>query len=105
MCISPIPKMGEPWTNDDYRPISCIYEKLALRQITDFLSENAILQSNISSYRKCHSTTTTMLAIRDDITKAMKRGEITLAVMADFSKAFDTVAFEKILSKLHQMGF
>ena len=46
-----------------------------------------------------------MLAIRDDIIKAMKRGEITLAVMADFSKAFDTVAFEKILSKLHQMGF
>ena len=25
--------------------------------------------------------------------------------MADFSKAFDTVAFEKIMSKLHQMGF
>ena len=36
----------------------------------------------------------------------MKRGEITPAVMADFSNlAFDTVAFEKILSKLHQMGF
>ena len=109
--ISPIPKVGEPRTNDDYRPISIlpvlskVYEKLALRQITDFLTENAILQSNISSYRKHHLTTTTMLAIRDDIMKAMKRGEITLAVMADFSKAFDTVAFEKILSKLHQMGF
>ena len=35
----------------------------------------------------------------------MKRGEITLAVMADFSKAFDSVVFEKILSKLYQMGF
>ena len=35
----------------------------------------------------------------------MKRGEITLAVMADFSKAFDTVAFEKVLSKLHLSGF
>lgn len=46
-----------------------------------------------------------MLAIRDDILKAMKRGEIALAVKADFSKAFDTVAFEKVLSKLHLMGF
>ena len=43
-----------------------------------------------------------MLAIRDDIPKVMKRGEITLA---DFSKAFDTVAFEKVLSRLHLMGF
>ena len=46
-----------------------------------------------------------MLVIRDDILKAMKTGEITLAVKADFSKAFDTVAFEKVLSKLHLMGF
>ena len=47
-----------------------------------------------------------MLAIRDDILKAMKRGEITLAVVVVFSKAFDTVTFEKILSrKLHHMGF
>ena len=76
--ISPIPKVGEPRTNDDYRPISIlpvlskVYEKLALRQITDFLTENAILQSNISSYRKHHSATTTMLAIRDDIIRHEK---------------------------------
>ena len=61
------------------------------------------MQSNISSYRKCHSTTTTKLAIRGDILKAMKRGEIIQAV--DFYKAFDTVAFEKVLSKLHLMSF
>ena len=109
--ISPIPKVDEPRTNDDYRPIyilpvlSKVYEKLAFRQVTDFLTENVILQSNISSYRKCQSTKITMLAIKDDIFKAMKRGEITLAVTADFSKAFDTVAFEKVLSKLHLIGF
>ena len=108
MRISPIPKVDEPRTNNDYRPISIlpvlskVYDKLALPQIADFLTDNSILQSNVSSYRKCHSTATTMLAIRDDIPKVMKRGEITLA---DFSKAFDTVAFEKVLSKLHLMGF
>lgn len=42
-----------------------------------------------------------MLAIHDDILTAMKRGEITIAVMADFSKAFDTVAYGTVLSKLH----
>ena len=78
--INTIPKVGEPRTNDDYRAISIlpvlskVYEKLALHQITDFLTENAILQSNISSYRTYHSTTTTMLAIRDDIIKGHEKG-------------------------------
>ena len=35
----------------------------------------------------------------------MKRGEVTIAVMADYSKAFDTVAYETVLIKLHQLGF
>ena len=92
--------VDEPHSNDDYRRISIlpalskIYEKLTLRQMADFATDNAVFHPNISAYRKCHSATTTMLAIRDDILKAMKRGEVTIAVMADFSKAFDTVAYE-----------
>ena len=35
----------------------------------------------------------------------MKRGEETMIVLADFSKAFDTVAFETVLKKLHALGF
>ena len=46
-----------------------------------------------------------MLAVGNDILKAMKGGEIILAVTADFSKSFDTITFEKVLSKLHLMGF
>lgn len=94
-----------PFKNDNYRPISIlpilskVYEKLAICQITDFLMENAILQSNISSYRKCHSTTTTILAIRDDILKA-KRGEVTLAIMAELLHTVDFVLY-----KLHLIGF
>ena len=34
-----------------------------------------------------------------------KQGEVTLAVLADFSKAFDTVAYETVLKKLHVLGF
>ena len=45
-----------------------------------------------------------MLAIRDDILRAMKRGEVTIADLADFSKAFDTVAYQTVLSKLHRLG-
>lgn len=43
--------------------------------------------------------------MRDDIISAMKRGEVTLAIMADFSKAFDTVAFETVLNTLQKHYF
>ena len=43
--------------------------------------------------------------MRDNILNAMKKGEVTIAVMADFSKAFDTVAYHSVLNKLHCEGF
>ena len=95
--------MNEPKTNDDYRPVSIlpvlskVYEKLVLRQMAQYLTDNSVFHPNLSAYRKCHSTTTTLLGIRDDILKAMKRGEVTIAVMADYSKAFDTVVYETVL--------
>ena len=42
---------------------------------------------------------------KNDILKAMNRGEITLAVLVDFSKAFDTVDFEILMKKLHSLRF
>ena len=54
--ISPIPKVDNPRENSDFRPISIlplmskIYEKLVLRQM-NYLSNNAILEPNISAYR------------------------------------------------------
>ena len=108
--ISPIPNVNDPKCNDDYRPISIlpvlskIYE-LIFSQITDFLSNEVILHQDIIAYRKGHSTTTALLAMQDDIRNAMKRGEITLAVIADFSKAFDTVAYKTVLLRLHAQGF
>jgi len=43
--------------------------------------------------------------MRDDILKAMNRGEVTLAVFLDYSKAFDTVDYKVLLSKLRKLGF
>ena len=43
--------------------------------------------------------------MKDNITCAVKSGEVTLAILADFSKAFDTVAYKTVLNKLHHLGF
>jgi hypothetical protein len=59
----------------------------------------------MSGFRKGHSTAVILLKLKDDILKAMKKGEITLAVFTDYSKAFDTVDFRILLKKLYDLGF
>jgi len=49
--------------------------------------------------------TTVLLGIRDDITRAMKRGEVTILMLVDFSKAFDTIKYKTFLKKLNLLGF
>ncbi len=69
------------------------------------IDSQALLKENISSFRKGHSTTTVLLNIRDNVLRAMKRGEVTLMVLADFLKAFNTIKYKTVLTKLSQLGF
>ena len=56
-----------------------------LQQMQEFIHNCCLLQDMQSGFRKGHSTTTALLKFKDDLTKAMKNGEITLAIFADFS--------------------
>ena len=109
--VSPIPKVDNPTTNDELRPISIlpvlskVFERLVGWQMSEFANSASLLHDNISSFRKGHSTTTALLGIRDDIKRAMKRKEVTLMVLADFSKAFDTVCFKTTLKKFYKLVF
>jgi retron-type reverse transcriptase len=58
----------------------------------------------MSGYRKGHSTATLFMRMRD-ILQAMKKGEVILMTIADFSKAFDTIDFKTVLRKLHALNF
>ena len=95
----------------DYHQISILpvlskmFERLVLKQFTSYIDQQTLLASSISGFHKCHSTTTVLPRIRDDILHSMKRGEVTLMVLADYLKAFDTVKFKTILMKMHEMGF
>ena len=35
----------------------------------------------------------------------MKRSEITMIILADFSKAFDTICFRNLITKMSKLGF
>ena len=50
-----------------------------------FAERASLLHEGLLSFPKGHSTPATFLGMRDDIRKAMDKGEVTLMVMADFS--------------------
>ena len=109
--ISPIPKVNEPRCDADYRPVSIlptlskVFERLVLRQRIEYINEEALLGPTISGFRKGHSTTSVLLGIRDALIRASSRGEVTLMVSADYSKAFDTIQLKSFLTKMHNLGF
>ena len=63
-----------------------------------------LYNSTQHGFRKSHSTTSCLMKLKDDIINAMKKGEITISVFADYSKAFDTIDFKKLLRKLTNLN-
>ena len=109
--ISPIPKVDEPLSDADYHAVSIlptlskVFEHLVLNQLIVYINEEALLSPTVSGFRKGHSTTTVLLGICDALTQASSRGEATLMVCVDYSKAFDTIQFRSVVSKMHSLGF
>ena len=85
--------------------LSKVFERLVHQQVVSFIDSHDLFKDNIWGFRKGHSTTTVLLRIRDDIIKAMKRGEVTLMILADFSKTFDIIKYKTVLKKLNYLGF
>ena len=50
------------------------------------------------------SCETQLIMLVDELAKNMQMGKQTDLILLDFSKAFDKVAHEKLLLKLHQYG-
>ena len=93
-----------------FRPItvllvlSKVIEKLVGHQIVDYTKFNQSLKQTIAVFCKGHSTATVLLCIRDDIIRAMKKGDLTLMVLTDYQKAFDTVLYSVVIQKMFKLG-
>ena len=109
--ISPIPKNSIATNPDEFRPISVlpilskVYEKVILRQLCHYIESDRIYSPTQSGFRKGHSCSTILLKLRDDIVKSMNRGEVTLSLAADYSKAFDTVNYNTLIARLKELRF
>lgn len=108
--IHPLPKVSSPLDFKDLRPISIlpviskILEKCIDAQLRAHLTSNAILSDMQSGFRPGYSCSTALLHITDDIIAAADQDKLTVMVLLDFSKAFDTISHDILLAILHYIG-
>lgn len=109
--VRPIPKKDNVSEFKDLRPISIlpciskILERIVCNQLTVFLEAHNILPTRQSGFRKHHSTITALLDVIDNVLYAQDRGEGTILVLLDFSRAFETINRSLFLAKLRYYGF
>nr|CAI5835546.1 unnamed protein product [Callosobruchus analis] len=108
--VIPLPKTKNPSSFENLRPItilptlSKILEKIIESQLKKHLVKNNIIPVNQSGFKKNHSCTSALLKVTDDIFRANDQGKLTLLVLLDFSKAFDTLNHKLMLNILNYIG-
>jgi hypothetical protein len=102
---------GESTDLNNYRgisvlsPISKIFEKILASQISNYFEENKLFTIHQHGFRKSHSCEMALHELISDLNSARDKKLTTLLLFIDFKKAFDTVDYSLLLSKLHHFGF
>ena len=96
--IKPIAKPKKDKSNpDNWRPIaqlsplSKIYEKTIMNQITEQLNRKEILDPNQFGFRKGHSTAHPLMIAKDYIERELNNKKYVCLIALDLKKAFDCI--------------
>ena len=108
--VSPIHKTNEDNKFDNYRSIlvlTCfakLLEKIMYKRLINFVEKNNILSEHQYGFRKNRSTELAITEFIDKITKAIDKGQYTIGIFLDLSKAFDTINHTILIKKLEYYG-
>ena len=108
--VVPIFKKGDPLHCTNYRPISLlpcvskVFERLLFDHIFSFLKSNKLLIPNQSGFIPGDSTVNQLMAICNNISSHLDKGEEVIGVFLDLTKAFDKVWHAGLKHKLREIG-
>ena len=108
--IIPLFKKGDKLELGNYRPISLLtsfsklLEKIIFARMTSFLKRYDILSRFQFGFREKHNTTHALLSFIEKVALSIDSSSHTVGVFLDFSKAFDTINHDILLSKLSHIG-
>ena len=81
-----------------------VLEHIVASSVAKHFTELDMLYDLQHGFREKRSCETQLIMLVDELAKNMQMGKQTDLILLDFSKAFDKVAHEKLILKLHQYG-
>jgi hypothetical protein len=103
-------KKGDKSDPNNYRPISIlpsiskIFEKLLLKQLYKYFTDNSLLFNHQYGFRKGHSTEHAVLELVDRVVNDMDKGTNRFSIFIYLTKAFDCLDHQMLLDKLKYYG-
>ena len=73
-------------------------------RLLKYLTLNKILVENQFGFRQRHSTYMALLKLVNDITEELDKGNCSIGIFIDLSKAFDAVDHKLLLRKMEHYG-
>ena len=108
--VIPLQKKGDNSEPSNFRPVSLLsglgklQERIAFKNIHNYLNENNLIYKYQSGFLPGHSTTFQLIDIYHHICQAIDNNQYACMVFCDVSKAFDRVWHKGLIFKLKQLG-